>query len=561
MRATQAHQASTFAAPTRARWIVPAWSFLLALVILGPLIRPGWVLLLDWVVGPRSDFSDRIFSGSSLPAGPAFFGTAALIQAVLGGAVGWALPLLLLVVGGIGAGFLVLANGSGLSTLAACTAATAYIWNPFVHERLYSGQLAVLAGYAIVPYLVALSLRTVGNGAPQATRRGTLAMFMPGFVWALGAASSIHYAVLGGIVVATVAGVTAACEPGSSRASLRWMLEVSAVAVIITATWLVPVLDDAPPTGNQQTIAAFATRPDPNLGLGPGVVFQTGFWRPSPGEPNSTLGWWWPLIAGSLGGAALIGLVSLARSKQKRCAFVAGFLAIVGWLLGQGGDGPVGQLFRVLTDVPTFRVMREAGKFVALLSLAWAVGLAGCADLVSRSIRSSPQLRSSRVFRLLTLFVVIMPIGLTPGLAWGVGGRLDATDYPPAWSAIQRELERSRNGDVNGDVIVIPFVGYFDPGFTNNRVVRNPAKAYFGSRVVLSDDAQIEGLPPSTSTRQVAAALRSREPGKNLAKLGIGWVVVASKRLPTTEFDLVLQVNDWMLFRVKAFKAERQRIG
>lgn len=543
--------------PHRARrWIVPGWSILLATVVLGPLIGSGWVLLLDWVVGPRSVFSDRILSGNSLPAGPVFFGTAALLETVIGGAVGWVLPMVLLVVGGIGAANLVRQDGSGVSTLAACTASTAYIWNPFVHERLYSGQLAVLAGYAALPYLLALSLRAVIQPSSTGGFRGKLRHFAPGAVWALAAAASIHYAILGGIVVAVVGAVGWASGHGARRGALRWTVSVTAFAVLLTAAWLLPVIDEAPPTGNQQTIAAFATRADPNLGLAGGVALQTGFWRPSPGEPNSTLGWWWPFVGGFLGGAALIGLFALAQSNQKpnqkRCALVAGTLGLIGWLFGQGGNGPIGQIFRVLTDVPTFRVMREAGKFVALLSLAWAVGLAGCADLVVRSFRAFDKSVVQRTLRVLSWFVLVLPIGLSPGLAWGVGGRLRTAHYPPAWSAIQRELNRHPSGDL----IVLPFVGYVDPGFTDNRVVRSPAKAFFGSRVVLSDDPQVAGLPPSPSTRTISAALNSDTPGRLLAELGIGWVVAASNDAPTPDFKLVMSKDNWALLRVKAFRPE-----
>ena len=567
----------------RSAVISAAWSAGLATVVVGPMMGKGWVVLLDWAIGPRISFTDRLFAGDSLPAGPVFFGTAALLHGFAGAAVGWLMPWIVLFVAGVGAAKLVSLFTNGV--VASMTAATAYIWNPFVHERLYAGQLAVLLGYAIVPFVGFQAIRLtheinvdtesseVGGGGGEvgevvavAERRGKfrIAVVSLPIMWAVAIAASIHYAVLGGFVlfaIAVTAVVTPVSKPGSNRNRrlLAWFATSLVIAGALTFAWLGPIVRKAPPTGNEKTIATFATRPDPQIGLVGGVALQRGFWRPSPGEPSSDRGWWWPLCGGALSGSALLGFVALWRKGAKQIVISALIIGVVGWSLGQGGEGVVGPVFRSFTDVPGMRIMREAGKFIALVSLAWCIGLAGFAEMLVAEIRAKAATSRKWTKRALLVLVsvatALAPISLTPGLAWGVRGRLAAVRFPQTWKSIAKELD----SDPKGRIIVLPFVGYFDPGFTNHRVVKHLARAYFGSRVILSDDAKVEGLPPSPRTVAIAAALRSSDPGPVLARIGIEWIVGAADRPPVTgnTFERVFVSGDLAIYRNTTFSGER----
>jgi hypothetical protein len=115
----------------------------------------------------------------------------------------------------------------------------------------------------------------------------------------------------------------------------------------------------------------------------------------------------------------------------------------------------------------------------------------------------------------------LVPIASTPSLAWGVGGRLGAVTYPPAWTATADRLAAAPDGSV----LVLPLTAYLDPGFTGGRVVANPAPAWFGARVVTGDDPGIAGLGPSAETDALTAALRADGSAARLLELGIEWAV------------------------------------
>ncbi len=517
------------------------WSAILAAVVIGPMASGGWVVLLDWVTGPRSDFRHRIFDGSALPAGPIFFGLAAALHEVAGAAAGWLVPAIILVLAGLGGARLaaIVTESSNVSTQ--LVGATAALWNPFVHERLYAGQVAVLLGYALLPWLFAASIRVV-----RELRRGeidplTPNQLVPIALWGLMVASSVHFAMIGGIVVTASAAVGLVAQRDAVSTILRWWAITIGTTAVLSLAWIAPIGNDAPPKGNGQTIEAFATQPDPSFGLVGGTLVQRGFWRIAPGRPGTEKGWWWAPATGVLGGAALLGLLAvrapsrsvrpgktrrrtdrvgsqrIATRRLPSAALGATLVAgIVGWLLGQGPNGLAGGLVRSFNAQPgPLGVMREPGKFLCLVSMAWIAGLAGFAELLRWRIRKT------RVTAAALVGFALSPVVLSPGLVWGVDGRLRAVHYPKGWQAAQAIID----GEPTGRVVVLPFIGYADAGFTNGRITRNTAKAYFGSRAELSDDAGVAGLQASKRTRDVADALKGTS-SDALARLNIRFVVV-----------------------------------
>lgn len=479
------------------------WTAVLTALVIGPMAGRGWVLTLDWVTGPHTTYADRVLAGSSLPAGPIFFATAAALQWIAGAAVGWLVP----------ATWLVLAGWAGSRIVTAPVAArlagaTAIVWNPFVHERLYAGQMATLAGYAI---LVALTASVLHPAGPRPWLRW-------GGWWAASSAASIQFLVIGAIPVVLVP--LLAAPAGHRLAALRRSAAAAAVALAVTAAWLLPALGEAPNGGDSSTAAVFATRADPRLGLLAGTLLQRGFWRAAPAAPGVDGGTLPNLLAGAVFVVAACGWW-LGRRREPAAAAGLALVAAIGWVLAWGPAGPLGPLHRVAVDhLGGAAAFREAGKFLALVPLVYAFGLAHATTMIGRSRRTTAT----------ALVVALVPIGLTPALAWGVGGRLAAVRYPPSWQDAAAVVADAPAASV----AVLPFDAYVDPGFTGGRVVTHPAPAFFGPPVVVSDDPAIAGLGGSERTRRIAAALAGPSPRAGLAALGIHQLVITR---PDPTFD------------------------
>jgi hypothetical protein len=558
---TGREKASSFA------WVAAsstAWTAGLTFFVIGPMASKGWVVLLDWVTGPRVAFRSRIFAGSALPAGPAFFGLAAGVHTVAGAAVGWLVPAIVLMVAGLGGAHLastVTGSRARLPTL--LVGVTAALWNPFVHERLYAGQIAVLLGYALLPWLLAASIRVV-----RELRRGesdplTPAQLIPAGLWGLMIASSVHFAVIGGIAIAAAATAGLIARRRAAISIIRWWAITTLLTAIVSLAWIAPVANEAPPKGDKQTIEAFATQPDPNFGLLGGTLVQRGFWRVAPGRPGSETGWWWSAAAGVLGGAALLGTwTALSNRRWTRWNKTPGtfpavavgtvcFAGIVGWLLGQGPHGLAGPFVRALSSQPgPLGVMREPGKFLALVSMAWIAGLAAFVDLVCLRTRLVPK-RCSQLITGSLLVLALTPIVLTPGFGCGVNGRLRATHYPAGWASVRSTIDQQPTGSV----VLLPYLGYTDAGFTNGRITRNTAKAYFGPRAELSDDAGVPGLRASERTRAISTALLGVDAGA-LARLNVRFVVSPNgQTAPVLQaLRVVAQTPEAALYVVEAEK-------
>lgn len=129
------------------------YSALLTLLVAGPLLGPGYLLLRDAVSTPRSYLTDSALGlGDAAPrAVPQDALLAALSTVVDGGLIVKAILLAALWAAGYGAAVLS-RELLRAPTAAQLVAVTVAIWNPFVAERLLQGHWSLLTGYAALPW-------------------------------------------------------------------------------------------------------------------------------------------------------------------------------------------------------------------------------------------------------------------------------------------------------------------------------------------------------------------------------------------------------------------------
>ena len=168
---------------------------------------------------------------------------AALLGMVLPGDVVQTLLLLtVFVLGAAGAARLV--PGPGLAARSA--AALAYVWNPFLAERLLLGQWALLLGYAGLPWVVAAAARYRGpRDLPRVGAR------------CAGAIGGFSSAVLSALVALPIALLRPWRRAIAASAAVLGCLAVAALP------WLVPALASAATT-DPAAVDVFAVRADSN---------------------------------------------------------------------------------------------------------------------------------------------------------------------------------------------------------------------------------------------------------------------------------------------------------
>ena len=134
-------------------WRARLFALGVALLVTGPALAPGFVLLRDMVFVPRQDLDlDAFGLGGSLPRAVPIDAVMGLLTAVVPGQVLQKIVLVGVVwLAVLGAARLVPPGPDGRRGGAAAVAGLVYGWSPYVAERLLMGHWTLLLGFAALP--------------------------------------------------------------------------------------------------------------------------------------------------------------------------------------------------------------------------------------------------------------------------------------------------------------------------------------------------------------------------------------------------------------------------
>jgi hypothetical protein len=497
--------------------LATAWFGVLGLLVAGPVLGGGYVMLLDFVSGPHIARPDPLPVPSSGDVGNTA-PLAALHAAIA--ALASTLPdkLLLLapvVVGGVGA-YRLLASRLGAGGLAALYGGTLYAVNPFVRDRYLAGHLYLLLGCGLLPWALAAPLDLL--------REATRAVATRAAAWlAVLAAVSLHVA--GAYTLLVV--LACALAPASALRRISLAAGAAALAAVLCAYWLLPDLVAPPRRASAlPDLAEYATRSDGAHPLA-GLAALHGFWRdefPAPAERHPLLF----LLVAPLVALAVVGLVALLRSALRTAGILLTVGAFAGLLVAAGTSWSVTERpFRAAVEhVGPLVLYREPQKLVVLVVLAYAllggVGLAvGLRAAARRERRAVPAAAAAAL-------AIVLAYGSS--LFWGVGGNAQLARYPDGWAEAEAAMAQRGSG---GALLVLPWRLYGVWSVAPDRILLNPAASYFDREVLASDDP---GFAPGSyrsadvfrehTARVLASRRSSDELGRSLAPLDVRFVAV-----------------------------------
>lgn len=514
------------------RWVPTAWSLLLAILMLGGALGPGYVLTYDMVWVPDLRLSaDALGWGSSLPRAVPSDAVIAIADSLLSGMATQKIVLVGSLVGA-GAGGAALVSEARLGARVA--AASLMIWNPFVVERLVIGHWPVLIGYAALPWLL-LAGRRWEPGKP-----------MPVAVpWLI---------VLGSLSASTGVGTAVAALASCGRRRARGRLwQVLGLVALANAPWLVAGLLHA---GDARSAAAgaevFATSGEGHLAAPLAALGLGGIWNAAV-VPDSRTGFLAVLSLCVVGGLVALGVVS-ARTRRHpgmiALVTIWGFgygVAVLSW----GAPSVIGWL---AVHVPGGGLLRDGSRLLGLCAPLLAVLAAhGVGWLLDRL----PD-RASQV--MVAGMTALMPLAVMPDAVWGGSGELDAVHYPAHYGEARRAVADAPAGDV----VVLPFLSYRAPQWNSGRRVFNPLGRYLLRATVTNDELVVDGeVLPGEDPRAADIGLALREPTANdrsvaLARLGVSTVVaehfdgvdtpeIAGEETLATPMISVIEIRDPIL--------------
>lgn len=496
------------------RWVraVPAaWSGLLAVLLLGPALGPGYVLSFDMVWVPDLALrADVLGVGSGLPRAVPSDAVVALVDEVLPGAVLQNLVLLAcLVVGGLGADRLLASVGLGLPARLAGMAL--WQWNPYVAERLVLGHWPVLVGYAALPWVLHGVARWRAHGRCPA--------------WLLAAVPLGSLSVSAGIATSLTLLVALAV----GRAPTRRLLGASALVLAAQAPWLVSgLLHAGAAVTDGEATGLFALSDEGLLPAPLAALSLGGVWNAAV-VPDSRTGALAVVGLAVLVALSVAGLNVLRRGSRPSASQLLPPLTAL-WGLGWGlavltwaAPDLVGRLGAVL---PGAGVLRDGARLLSLCVplLVLLVGVA--VDAAARRVQavSLPVPAAASLLGVLVLW----PVTVLPDAALGVSGRLGAVEYPSSYAAARAALT---DAVPEGDVLVLPLSSYRAPDWNGGRQVLDPLPRQLVPVPVASDDLVVDDLTVAGEdprVREARAALAQPDAQSRAAALGaLGIAAVA----------------------------------
>ncbi|MEV2277611.1 hypothetical protein AB0I72_18690 [Nocardiopsis sp. NPDC049922] len=460
-------------------------------------------------------------------------------------------------------------GGSGVPAavrVASAAAGIAYVWNPFVAERLLLGQWAMLLGYAGLPWVVGAVVR-LGSTRRATGFAGLLCSLIPA---AVGGFSSV-------VLTALTAGPVALARRGRAVTTALVLLAL----VLVSLPWLLPSLASGAGT-DPAGVSAFAARPDTPFGAAGSLLLLGGVWN-SGAVP---VGYGEPVTASLRLALCLVALTGWVWwLRRMRPAFGAGLsaAAVLGFAIALLGTTGAGQavLEWLIGLWPGFGPLRDGQLYVAPLALVQALGFGAALWWLARPrseaptgrpgpvvrggntvpretpvnsddravpgpgrSQESPRTADRSIWRLgAAVFLALLPLVVLPGLVWGAGGRLVPVDYPREWIEARRAVAADASP---GAVLVLPWSAYRGLDWAGERVVvLDPATKLFDRRTLWNDDLRVGTADGGTvvvtgedaRAREAAAALEI-DPGTGLPRvddvagvlggLGVRYVMVSA---------------------------------
>lgn len=495
----------------------------IALLIMLPLLRSGYIFALDMVFTPRLAMPDAVTASYLFRAGLHFLNI--LVPAEI---IEKTILIAILLLSGIGMHRLmqyIKTNG----TFGTYIAGTLYMINPYTYSRFMAGQYSVLLGYSMLPFFTRALLNFLAKPSWASI------IILSG--WAL-LISIVSVHTIGLTILLSTLAVGLYCwqkrnEPSYLPAVLKYGFFGLVGVFVASSYWLIPFLLGKGKTA--QTISqfsagdrqAFATLGANAFGKLGNVLRLQGFWAEGRGlyvlPQDQVVAW--KLILLCVWALVIIGLVTMWRSRQQQVAKLFIISAIIASVLGAG-------VFSTwLADtLPLFAGYREPQKFVGLIAL----GYAACAGWGANSIIQYCRRRLGKsavpITAAITTLIVLL---FTPVMFWGFAGQLSPRHYPDDWFVINKQLNQD---SPNFQVLFLPWHLYMYFSFAE-RIIANPAPQFFDKPTVSSGDpefgaASLVTFTPSQKLLDGAilpTAAQHGDLGSKLAPLGIKYILFAKE--------------------------------
>jgi len=448
----------------------------LALIILFPLLKSGYVFAMDMVFAPHLAWPEPFSVIGAFLYLLNFILPSQVIQKIL--------LFLILFLSGVGMHKLIPTK----SDLPKYFAGIFYIFNPFVYSRFMFGHLWLLMAYALMPFVVKSIFEFFNKINLKNTLKLSFWFVLVGFI-------NQHFIVFVFLFFAIAFLVYVFKNFKEKKEVLRifkYTLLVFLIFFIFSIWWILPYFNKISPQGQfvQETISqkdfeAFKTTTDSKYGILLNAAALYGFWGDEMNQyilSKDVMPFWFLLFLIILA-LVILGAINVFK-KNKFVAIIFIIVGVVAFILSVGIAYPLfTPIINFLNEkIFIFKGFRDSQKFTALLVLVYAYfGAIGVNSILK-------YLKSKNLKVIFATFFIALPILYSPLMVWGFCKQLYTSHYPQEWFEVNEILNQDKE---DFKVLFLPWHQYMPFSFIDDKVVANPAPKFFNKETIAGDNMEI----------------------------------------------------------------------
>lgn len=496
---------------------------ILVLLILAPVLKPGFILSLDHVFTP-------IFKKPDLPAGEFylvswfFYLVSKIIPSFILEKI-WLFLILFLVALG---SFRLLPTKSIFPKI---FAGTFYLFNPFIYDRLLSGQWRLLTSYALLPFL----FKILFEFKKEPDFKKTLEIIL-----LLSLISIFHLRTLTVVLVIFAIYILLIISQNLKNKEylisfFKQIVLIGAGFFILNFYWIVSLFrhsNDLRFNVDSSQIFAFQTVADQKLGLFFNIFSLYGFW----GEKGfhyqnlKDLVFGWQFLIVLIWILVTLGIFGGLRQKKIRDEVL-----ILLILIPIAAIFSAGVAFKPLEIVHLFleknffifKGLRENQKFSEVLVLAFVYFGGWGLQFILEIFKKEKFFKAG-----FAAVAIALPLFYSSGLIWAAKGQIKTYQYPKSWYSVNQTLNFDQE---NFKILFLPWHRYLSFGFTDGKIIDNPAPIFFNQEIISADNLEFGQIysqsqnPTSKFIEREIVDFKGGEVSEKLNRLCVKYIILAKE--------------------------------
>ncbi len=499
--------------------------FLLASLLILPLLGPGYYLALDMQRGPNS-YSDSRFNdfygvnpyGAYLPLTVAFSALSKIIPVEILQKI---LLFLILFLCGASAHYS-LPKELGNSRY---FAGFLYTLNPFVFIRFLAGHWSFLLSYALWPISIKFFIDFLQNPKQDNLVKAALITFA--------ASISSH----GVILLLLCYSVLFIFHMAKNKARPALIKQTSILAFLVLAMnlfWIAPVVltfeETYAPASAEAYLEDFGAE-SRDLPLSLAIITMHGFWRSGFTYTKDVFDLWYILFLLIFAICAYGFFMLLGQNRM--LAFTLLSIFALALLFSIGAESPVYFLFEML---PIHFIFRDSQKFVGLIALAYSM-------LGAYGVHFVLQKTDGRKRTLLLIALIAVPVAYNYGF-FGFLDQIGPTVYPQEWVEADKIIAAD---NTSTNILVLPLHLYSRYSWVNSKqkTLANPAGPFFSKPVIAATNVETKHVysDVNDSREQYLRSIfknQSNNTAEMLLPLDVRYIILFRDRWDTAHYFNVL---------------------